>query len=74
MQITVSTAQPGAHGAVFTAEVPVVVHADEGLITVLTGEGPVVVLPEEVIVGLPSRTYKSVAAAPHSRDRQEDPY
>ena len=67
------------NGTVLAEEVPVVVHADGGLVPVLTGEGPGVVLTEEVIVGLPSWTYKSVAAAPRSRpirqcrDRQKDP-
>ena len=55
------------HGVVLTEEVPVVVHADWVLVTVLTGEGIGAVPAEEVIVGLPSWTYKSVTAAPRSR-------
>ena len=72
------------HGVVITEEVPVLVHIDGVLITVLTGDGLGIVPAEEVTVGLPSWKYKSVATAPRSRsitlhaiqqcqDRQEDP-
>ena len=54
------------HGIVITEEVPVVVHVDGVLITVLTGDGLGVVPDEEVTVGLPTWTYKSVATAPCS--------
>ena len=54
------------NGAVSTEEVPVIVLADGGLVTVLTGVDPGLFLAEEVIVVLPSWTYKSVAASPPS--------